>query len=82
MKAVWDWIGSPAYWRLSAIVTGFYLAIAVLGKTGDWLFSFATLLGFYLCWRSSRKAMQARLNVGPASPSNPPFASPNPKHSD
>lgn len=81
MKALWDWIGSEAYWRLSATGVGLYLAIAVLGKTGDWLFSFAILLGYYFCWRFSKKTMKDD-SQGPPSPSNPPSSSPSPKRSD
>jgi hypothetical protein len=50
MKSIWQWVGSPSYWKLAAIITGVYLTIAVLGKTGDWWFAASTSLGFYLCW--------------------------------
>lgn len=59
MKAIWKWIRSPAYWRLSAIAVGLYLVIAVLGKTGDWVLSLLLLLGFYFFWRYAKKAIEA-----------------------
>lgn len=56
MTAIWNWIGSASYWRLAAIFTGVYLAIAVLGKTQDWWLTGAVALGFYLCWTYSAYA--------------------------
>ena len=50
MKAIWQWVGSAAYWRLAAILTGTYMTIASLGKTGDWWFAGSMAAGFILCW--------------------------------
>jgi hypothetical protein len=72
MKAIWQWIGSPAYWRLAAIFTGIYLTIAALGQKGDWFFAASIGLGFWLCWTYSAYAHSI----------TQPSASPNPPRSD
>ncbi len=56
MKAIWKWIGSPAYWKSAAIFTGIYLTIAALGQNGDWIFAASIGLGFWLCWTYSAYA--------------------------
>jgi hypothetical protein len=59
MKALWNWIGSPAYWRLAAALVSIFMTIAVLGKTGDWLFSASIAFGFYLCWQYGKHYKQS-----------------------
>ena len=59
MIAFWKWVGSPGYWAFAAIFTGAYLTIATLGKTGDWVFSGAVALGFYLCFKYSSYSKEA-----------------------
>ncbi len=65
MKTVWTGIRSRAYWRLAAILTGTYLTLASLGKTGDWWFAGTMASGFYLFWffgscAHSRKLMLSK----------------------
>jgi len=59
MKCLLQWVVSPTYWKLAAIMTAIFLTIATLGKTGDWMFSTGILLGFYFCWEYSAKAIKA-----------------------
>jgi len=59
MKRLWQWVGSPSYWKLIAIMHTIFLTIATLGKTGDWMFATAMLLGFYFCWKLSAEAVEA-----------------------
>lgn len=59
MKAIWRWVGSPAYWKLAAAFTAIFLVVSVLGKTSDLMFSASVALGFYLLWQFSSRAMLA-----------------------
>jgi hypothetical protein len=56
MKALLNWIGSPAYWRLAAIFIGVYLTIAALDQSDDWSFAASIAIGFWLCWTYSAHA--------------------------
>ena len=64
MKTIWDWFGSPAYFKWSASLTGIYLTIVVLGKTGDWMYAASIAFGFYLVWYYSKRAIEAAHNIG------------------
>ena len=63
MKSFWQWIRSPSYWKMMAIITGVFLTIAVLGKTGDWIFATSIALGFYSCWKFSAHNNQAAHDI-------------------
>ena len=59
MKAIWNWIGSPSYWKSAAIIHALYITIAALGKTGDWTWAAVMLLSFYVFWELCAEATEA-----------------------
>jgi len=63
MKAIWNWIGSPSYWKSAAVISAILLTLAAFLKTVDWMFTASMLLGFYFCWVFSDRATKAAHNI-------------------
>lgn len=50
MKTFWDWYGSKSSYKFFSLLLLIYMAIATLGKTGDYLETLKAVINFYCFW--------------------------------
>jgi hypothetical protein len=50
MKALWQWIGTRASYRLASALALIYFSIAELGRSGSWVQAINSAIVFYCIW--------------------------------
>jgi hypothetical protein len=66
MKALWQWIGTRASYRVASALALIYLSIAELGRSGSWVQATGQAMLFYAIWSLGKGSVAAPEKGGAA----------------